>query len=307
MNSIKKILAAAVIIIAIILFSSCYTVTEGHQALLLRLGQLQKNANTNQAKVMLPGLHFKIPFIETAQDFDTRLQTLDITSSRIVTAEKKYVIVDYYVKWRITNLEKFYTSTSGDYQQAGNLLQQQLNDILRAQFGQKTIAEVVSQDRLQIMAELLKQANNGTNSLGIEVTDVRIKQIDLPETVTNTVYQQMQAERERVATQHRSQGQATANALRAQADANVSITIAKAEEAAAQLKANGNATAAKIYADAYNQDPQFYAFYRSMLAYQAAFASKDDILILRPNSEFFKYFNEVGSAPAATLPTQVKQ
>lgn len=306
MNSIKKVLGAVVIIVVILLFSSCYTVTEGHKALLLRLGQLQKNPNTDQVKIMLPGLHFKIPFIEAALDFDTRLQTLDITSSRIVTAEKKYVIVDYYVKWRITNLAKFYTSTGGNYQQAGNLLQQQLNDILRAQFGQRTIVEVVSQDRLQIMAELLKQANNGASSLGIDVTDVRIKQIELPETVTNTVYQQMQAERERVATQHRSQGQATANAIRAEADANVSLILAKAEEHAAQLKADGNATAAKIYADAYNQDPQFYEFYRSMLAYQATFASKNDILILRPDSEFFKYFNEVGSANSSTNNT-VKQ
>lgn len=294
MKSIKTILTAIVVIAVIILFSSYYTVTEGSEALLVRLGQLQKNSETGAVKVMQPGLHFKIPFIEQDQEFDMRLQTLDIKSSRIVTAEKKYVIVDYYVKWQIDNLALFYTSTGGNYQQAGNLLQQQLNDILRAQFGQRTIKEVVSEDRTQIMAELLKQANLGAGKLGINVVDVRIKQIDLPETVTNTVYQQMQAERERAATQHRSQGQAAAEAIRANADAKVSLIIANAEEQAAELKASGNAAAAKIYADAYNQDPQFYAFYRSLLAYQAAFASKNDVLVLKPDSEFFKYFNQAG-------------
>lgn len=291
MNSVKTVLGIVAIIVIIIFISSYYTVDEGSKALLFRLGQMQKNAKTGDVQVMQPGLHFKIPFIEHAQDFDMRLQTLDIKSSRIVTEEKKYVIVDYYVKWRINNLSLFYTSTSADYQQAGNLLQQQLNDILRAQFGQRTIKEVVSQDRAKIMAEILKQANVGANKLGIEVTDVRIKQIDLPDTVTSTVYQQMRAERERVGTEHRSQGLANAEAIRAAADAKVTISIATAQAQAAQFEAEGDAAAAKIYADAYMQDPKFYAFYRSMLAYQAVFVSKDNILVLKPDSEFFKYFN----------------
>lgn len=291
MNSIKSILGIIVILIIIVLFSSYYTVDEGYKALLLRFGKLSQSQKTGKVKVIQPGLHFKIPFIEHVRDFDVRLQTLDIKSSRIVTAEKKYVIVDYYVKWRVIDLPQFYTTTSGNYEQAGELLQQQLNDILRAQFGQRTINEVVSQDRTKIMETLLSQANMNAHKLGIDVIDVRIKKIDLPETVTNTVYQQMRAERERVATEHRSQGKAAAEAIQAQADANVTITIAKAQAQAAQFKAEGDAKAASIYANAYNQDPNFYAFYRSILAYQKAFASKNDILVLSPEGQFFKYFN----------------
>lgn len=291
MNSIKSVFGIIVVLAIIILFSSYYTVDEGHQALLLRLGKLEKNATTGKVEVMQPGLHFKIPFIEHVRDFDSRLQTLDIKSSRIVTEEKKYVIVDYYAKWRISNLAKFFVSTTGNYQQAGSLLQQQLNDALRAQFGQRTIKEVVSQDRINIMANLLKQANSSAHNIGMEVVDVRIKKIDLPETVTNTVYQQMRAERERVATEHRSQGKAAAEAIQAQADANVTITLATAQAEAAKFKAEGDAEAAGLYAKAYMQDASFYAFYRSLLAYQQSFSSKKDILVLKPNSQFFKYFN----------------
>jgi len=283
----------------VILFSSYYTVNEGQQALLLRLGKLEKSAATGKVEVMQPGLHFKIPFIEHVRSFDTRLQTLDIKSSRIVTEEKKYVIVDYYVKWRISNLPQFFISTSGNYQQAGNLLQQQLNDTLRAQFGQRTIKEVVSQDRVNIMATLLTQANVNAHKLGMEVVDVRIKKIDLPETVTNTVYQQMRAERERVATEHRSQGKATAEAIKAQADASVTVAIATAQTQAAKFRSEGDAAAANIYSKAYAQDSAFYAFYRSVLAYQKSFASKHDVLVLKPSSQFFEYFNSAGNRKEA--------
>lgn len=294
MSTIKSLVSMVVIVAIIILFSSYYTVGEGYQALLLRFGNLKQDHKTGMAKVMKPGLHFKIPLIEHAQNFDIRLQTLDIKSSRIVTEEKKYVIVDYYLKWRIHNLPLFFMSTGGDYLQTENLLQQQLNDILRIQFGKHTIKEVVSQDRLTIMANLLAEANVSAKNLGIDVVDVRIKQIDLPDTVTNTVYQQMRAERERVATEHRSQGLATAEAIRADADATVTVTIASAEKQAAQYKAEGSAKAAKIYGDAYSHDPKFYSFYRSLLAYQSAFHGKEDVLILNPNSQFFKYFKSAG-------------
>jgi len=171
---------------------------------------------------------------------------------------------------------------------------------LRAQFGQRTITEVVSQDRINIMANLLKQANLSAHEIGIEVVDVRIKKIDLPETVTNTVYQQMRAERERVATEHRSLGKAAAEAIQAQADANVTVTIATAQAEAAKFKARGDAEAASLYAKAYVQDPGFYAFYRSILAYQQSFASKNDIMVLKPDSQFFKYFNNAGNSNSKT-------
>lgn len=294
MNALKPLFAALLVIAVVLGFSSFFTVREGHHALLLRLGKLEKDSETGKVAVFGPGLHLKVPFIERSRVFDTRLQTLDIKSSRIVTEEKKYVIVDYYVKWRIGNLGKFFISTSGNYQQAGNLLQQQLNDTLRAQFGQRTIQEVVSQDRMKIMAELLSQANISAQKLGVDVIDVRIKKIDLPETVTNTVYQQMRAERERVATEHRSQGKAKAEAIRAQADANVTITLANAKADAAKLRAAGDAQAASIYSVAYSKNPQFFAFYRSMKAYRQAFATKRDIMVLKPEGQFFEYFNHAG-------------
>jgi len=300
MNTIKSAFGIILVLVILVLFSSYYTVDEGHRALLLRLGKLETDSNTGKVEIMRPGLHFKIPFVEHVRDFDTRLQTLDIKSSRIVTAEKKYVIVDYYAKWRISKLAQFFTATSGDYKQADSLLQQQLNDALRAQFGQRTITEVVSQDRINIMANLLKQANLSAHEIGIEVVDVRIKKIDLPETVTNTVYQQMRAERERVATEHRSLGKAAAEAIQAQADANVTVTIATAQAEAAKFKARGDAEAASLYAKAYVQDPGFYAFYRSILAYQQSFASKNDIMVLKPDSQFFKYFNNAGNSNSKT-------
>ncbi len=291
MNALKTLGGIVFVVIIILFFSSYYTVFEGQDALVLRLGKLEKNPTTGKVEVMQPGLHFKVPFIEHVRNFDTRLQTLDITSSRIVTEEKKYVIVDYYAKWRINNLPEFFVATGGDYAQAGKLLQQQLNTILREQFGQRTISEVVSQDRVNIMANILNQANVTAENLGIQVVDVRIKQIDLPETVTNTVYQQMRAERQRIATEHRSEGKAAANAIRAKADADVTVAIADAKAKAAQFRAEGDAKAAAIYAKAYSKDATFYAFYRSLLAYETAFSSKRDILVLKPDSQFFKYFN----------------
>jgi len=295
MSTVKSLLGIIVVALLVIAFSSFYTVHEGQNGLLLRLGKLERDSKTGKVEVMTPGLHWKIPFIEQPRLFDTRIQTLDIQSSRIVTAEKKYVIVDYYVKWRISDLPAFFVRTTGDYIQAGNLLQQQLNDTLRAQFGQRTINEVVSEDRTNIMAKLLEQANITAKTMGIDVIDVRIKKIDLPETVTNTVYQQMRAERERVATEHRSLGRAKAEAIHATADANVTITIATATKQGAKLRALGTAISARIYAEAYTKDAAFYAFYRSIEAYQQSFTNKKDILVLKPDSQFFKYFNTAGN------------
>jgi membrane protease subunit HflC len=278
------------VILLIILFTGTFTVQEGEAALLLKLGKLKKDAS-QQVRVYSPGLHVKWPLVEDVVVFDTRLQTLDTSTSRIGTAEKKDVIVDYYVKWRITNLPLYYTRTSGNEQTAGVLLQQQLNDSIRAQFGKRTINEVVSDERSKIMDALLAQANVGTQALGISVVDVRIKRIDLPTEVSAAVFNRMRAERERVATEHRSMGKAAAEAIRAGADANVTLTLANANAQAADIKGQGTAQAARIYADAYNKDPGFYAFYRSLLAYQQTFQSKDDILVLRPNSHFFRYFD----------------
>jgi len=296
MTTSVKISTFIIILILLILgYSSIYQVNEGQCALLFRLGALVMNPATAKPYIKEPGLHWKMPFITQAYIMDMRLQTLDIKSSRIVTAEQKDVIVDYYVKWRVTDLALYYTRTGGNSQLANQLLEQQLNDSLRAQFGRRTISEVVSDDRTTIMDALSQQANANAQRLGLEVVDVRIKRIDLPTEVSTAVFERMRAERERVATEHRSTGKASAEAIRAQADANVTIMVATAREQAATIRSQGDGEAAKLYADAYTKDPAFYAFYRSLLAYKKIFNNKQNtftnILVLKPDSQFFKYFN----------------
>ena len=295
----SKFFVIVVAIVAfLVLYSSLFVVTEGTQALVLRLGEISKLSN-GQPNVLNPGLHFKVPFISTDLEFDTRIQTLDINSSRIMTAEKKDVLVDYYVKWRIANLAQYYKSTSDDVSRAQVLLQQQVNNGLRAQFGQKTISEVVSDDRLAIMETLRQQANASAQPLGIDVVDVRIKAIDLPTEVSSSVFDRMRAERQRVAAEHRANGRSLAEAIRAKADATVTVTLATANEQAAQLRAQGDAQAAKIYTNAYNADPSFYAFYRSLLAYRNTFSSKQSVLVLSPQTQFFNYFAGISANNAA--------
>lgn len=278
--------------VLLLFYSSAYVVNEGQQAMLLQLGNIVTNAKTKMPYITGPGLHFKWPFINDVQLFDTRLHTLDIKSSRIVTAEQKDLIVDYYVKWRINNLPLYFTRTGGNSAQAQLLLEQQLNDNLRAQFGRRTISDVVSNDRTTIMDTLSKIANDNAQSLGISVIDVRIKRIDLPNEVQTAVFDRMRTERERVATEHRFNGKAEAEAIRANADATATLTVASARTQAAQIRSLGDAQAAKIYADAYNQDPGFYDFFRSLEAYKKIFgAHQQNILVLKPDSQFFKYFN----------------
>jgi membrane protease subunit HflC len=282
-------------IVALLIYFSTYTITEGQQALLLRLGTIETDTKGNPL-VENPGLHFKIPFITQVKLFDMRLQTLDIQSSRIVTAEQKDVIVDYYAKWRINNVVLYYTRTSGDPQQASLLLEQQLNDGLRAEFGRRTISDVVSDDRATIMNALSQQANANAERLGISVIDVRIKRIDLPDEVSTAVFERMRTERERVATEHRSDGKANAEAIRANADASASVALATAKMQAAAMRAQSDKQASVIYTAAYSKDPEFYAFWRSLEAYKAVFAnSANTLLVLKPDSAFFKYFNNLSN------------
>ncbi len=286
----KKLGISLLIAVLIILLASLFIVSEGQGALLLRLGTIEVDRNA-QAVIKKPGLHIKIPLINQVWKFTTRLQTLDIQSSRIVTAEKKDVIVDYYVKWRISNPVLYYTRTSGNATKAQILLEQQLNDGLRAEFGRRTIAEVIADDRASIMDALNQQANQSAKTLGLQIVDVRIKRIDLPAEVSAAIFDRMRAERARVATEHRAQGRANAEAIRANADAQATIIVATTKADAMRIRGEADAQAAQIYAAAYNKDPSFYAFYRSLIAYKKSFASKQDILVLRPDSQFFKYFN----------------
>lgn len=298
MKGFKNAYLFLLIIFVLILYSTFYTINEGEQGIVLRLGNIETSAD-GKPHVEGPGLHYKIPFISQVRIFDTRLQTLDIKSSRIVTAEQKDVIVDYFVKWRINDLALYFTRTGGDAERANQLLEQQLNDGLRAQFGKRSISEVISDDRATIMSTLGQQANASAQPLGITVIDVRIKRIDLPSEVSQAVFERMRAGRERVATEHRATGKASAEAIRANADAQVTIIIATANKQAATIRSQGDAQAASIYADAYSKDADFFAFLRSLQAYKAVFTNKqNNILVLKPDSAFFKYFNGVGTGGA---------
>ena len=276
-------------ILLIGIWTTAYTVPETERALVLVLGQISTDS-AGKPRVVGPGLHFKLPFVSTVVTFDKRLQTLDIQDSRIVTREQKDVLVNSFVKWRIHNFAEFYKATSGVMLRAEELLEQKVSDGLRAQFGRSTIRQVVSEDRDTIMQDLSSAINESASSLGIEVTDVRIKRIDLPDEVSHSVFERMRAERQQVAAAHRADGEKESEMIRANADEQAVVIKATAESEGQRLRGIADAEVARIYAKAYNQDPEFYAFYRSLLAYKASFSSETDFFVLSPDSEFFKYF-----------------
>ncbi|KTD06013.1 membrane protease subunit HflC [Legionella gratiana] len=280
------------VLILLLLLTTVFTVTQGQQGILLRLGRLVNDEATNKVKVLNPGLHFKVPFIENVRIFDTRIQTMDIKSTRIVTREKKDVMVDYYVKWQIDDLAQYFKSTGGNEFKAETLLEQQLNTLLRAQFGKRTISEVVSGGRDDVMELLRKAAEKQAGELGINVVDVRIKGIELPASTSNAIYQRMRADMQKIANKHRADGQAAAEQIQAKADADVIVLLAKTRSEAQKVRSIGQAKAAAIYADAYGKNKEFFALYRSLLAYEGSFKSKKDILVLDQSSAFFDYFKQ---------------
>jgi membrane protease subunit HflC len=280
---------AGLMVLFVLFSSSIYTVSQTEQAILLRLGVVQLDQN-NQPIVVGPGLHFKAPFITSVVRVDMRLQTLDLDSSRIVTSEQKDVLVDAFVKWRINDIVQFYTSTSGDFDRANILLRQKVLDGLRAEFGKETIAELVAGQRSQVMQEIQRNSNNVAQPLGIEVTDVRVKRIDLPNEVLASVYQRMRSDREKEATLIRAEGKQEAMQIRSQADAEVTVTLSTAKAAAADLQAKGTSEAAQIYSTSYQKAPKFFEFYRSLEAYQTAFSSGKNTFVLSPTGQFFNDF-----------------
>lgn len=285
-----KIIGGVLVAFILLLLTSVFTITQGYHGILLRLGKLVKDSETGNALILNPGLHLKLPFIENVRIFDTRLQTLDIKSSRIVTKEKKDVIVDYYVKWRIHNLSQYFRTTGGNQFKAETLLEQQLNTSLRAQFGRRTISDLVSGERDDVMEVLQEKAEQQASQLGIHVVDVRIKGIELPPNTSNAIYQRMRADMQKLANGHRADGNAHAEAIQANADAYVTITLARAKSEGQSIRSKGQAQAARIYADAYNQNQAFFIFYRSLKAYIESFDNKQDLLVLDSNSNFFNYF-----------------
>ncbi len=290
MNTFKTSFGILAFIILILLFASVFTVSQGQKGIVLRLGRLVIDKNTEKVRILNPGLHFKTPFIENVQIFDTRIQTMEIKSTRIVTKEKKDVMVDYYVKWQVSDLAQYFRSTGGIEMKAETLLEQQLNTLLRAQFGKRTISEAVSDGRDDVMDLLRTAAEKQASELGIHVVDVRIKGIELPANTSNAIYQRMRADMQKIANRHRADGQAAAEQIQAKADADVTVLLAKTKSHAQEARAIGQAKAAAIYAQAYNQSKDFFALYRSLLAYEGSFHSKQDVLVLDQSSAFFDYF-----------------
>ncbi len=297
MNKHNKLIAVIAVVVIGFASMSLYTVRADQKAMIQRLGAL-KGASDGSTYIAEPGLHAKWPMIEHVLMFSTKLQNLDIKSSPIVTVEKKRVIADYFVKWRIRDVPQFYKTTGGSIQSTDQLLEQQLNDALRAEFGRRTINEVVSDDRASIMQALNQKANEGAQKLGIDVVDVRIKGIDLPPEVSGSVFARMRAEREKVATELRAKGHAEGEAIRAKADEQATVIVATARKEANDIRAEGDGRAAKIYADAYTQDEAFYSLYRSLEAYRKTFSNPKDIIVVTPQSQFFDYFNQSAKGTA---------
>lgn len=300
MKASKAIVLAVFALVLMILGSSVFTINQGHHAIVLRLGRLVNAPGTAVPLVLAPGLHAKLPFIEGVRIFDTRIQTLDIKSSRIVTKEKKDVMVDYYVKWEIEDLAHYFKATGGNAFKAETLLEQQLNTSLRAQFGKRTISDVVSGGRDDVMDVLRDRAEQQASQLGIHVVDVRIKGIELPSNTSNAIYQRMRADMQKIANHHRADGHAEAEAIAAMADAKVTVLLATAQSEGLVTRAEGQVKAAQIYAEAFGQNKEFFAFYRSLKAYEGSFNSKRDVLVLDQSSAFFDYFNHsiAGSHPS---------
>lgn len=275
------------ILIAVVLGSlSVFRVEQWEQAIVFRF----KEAHRTDSQ---PGLHFMVPLIDTAQKFSTQLLNVDQQPQRFLTVEKKDVIVDYYAKWKITNVERFYTATKGgDFTYANTLLGQRINTALRDEFGKRTVKEVVASEGGQIFDIVKSETTTFPDELGITVFDVQTKRIDLPEEVSHSVYERMRAERLRVAKDFRARGEEAAERIEAKADRDREVILAEAYRDAETVRGEGDAQATEIYADAFGRDEEFYAMYRSLNAYKNVFAGGNDILLLKPDSEFFKYFNQ---------------
>lgn len=295
-NKAILILLSGLLIVGLL---SVFTVDERERAIKFQLGRIVRADYT-------PGLYFKVPFVQNVQKLDGRVQNLDAPPELYLTSEKKNLIVDSFVKWRIGDAERFYTSTGGSPLLASDRLSAFVRKGLRDEFGKRTLNEVVSGQRSDIMEILQDTVTDKAGALGVEIVDVRIKRIDLPEEVSNSVYQRMSAEREEVAKDFRSRGEMSAKIIRAKANREREVMLAEAERDAERVRGQGDARAAETYANAFKQDPEFYSLYRSLNAYKKSFDSKSDLMLLEPDSDFFKYFKEptgtrtlMGNSPTA--------
>ena len=278
-------ISALSLITVIIISQSIFVVSEIERAVKLRFGEIVQFD-------LKPGLHFKWPIVNSIRYFDSRILTLDAQPQRYLTSEKKALMVDSFIKWRIKDVAKYFTTTGGDEERAKRLLSQRVDTGLRNEFGIRTVKEVVSGERDQLMNSLTSMLDKiAQEELGVEVIDLRVKRIDLPLEVSDSVYNRMRTERERLARELRAQGNEVAEKIRATADKDKTIILADAYREAEETRGNGDAKATATYAEAYSKDPEFYDFTRSLKAYQATFQSKGDILLIDPDSDFFKYLN----------------
>jgi modulator of FtsH protease HflC len=285
---VKNIVIVAILAVLLLAANAVFVVSESQVGVLFQLGRI--------VRTDIPaGLHFKLPMVQDVRVFERRLLTLDAQPERYLTSEKKDVNVDFFAKWRIKDVRKYYSTTSGDELQATQRLTPILKEALRNQITQRTLRETVSDARSSMTEALVKTSNEAAQTLGIEVVDVRIKRIDLPEEVSESVYNRMRAERARVANELRSQGTEASDAIKANANRERQVILAEAERDAQRMRGEGDARAAEIYAQAYGRDAEFYGFHRSLEAYRRAFAAGDGVLVLDPDSEFFRYFEGAGA------------
>ena len=278
------------VIVLVVLSGSMFTVDQRQNAMVFQLGEVV-SVKTK------PGLYFKLPLVQNVRYFDTRILTLDSADpERFITSEKKNVLVDSFIKWRVIDAKQFYVSVGGDEMRAAIRLNQTVNDGLRAEFGKRTINDVVSGQRDAIMSTIRQKADQDARKIGIQVVDVRIKRVDLPETVSENVYRRMEAERKQVANELRSTGAAEAEKIKADADKQKDVIVAEAYRDAQRVKGEGDAKAGAVYAAAYGKNAEFYAFYRAMQAYRESFKNKSDVMVLDPSADFFKYMKNPRAA-----------
>ena len=287
-------LVAALIAVVLVLSGALFTVDQRQNAIVFQLGEVKD-------VIKSPGLHFKWPMIQNVRYFDMRILSYDdVEPLRFITSEKKPVLVDSYVKWRIKDVSQFYISVQGDEFRAATRIRQTISDSLQAEFGRRTVHDVVSGQRDEIMAVVREKVDQDLGRIGVAIIDVRLKRVDLPPEVSESVYRRMEAERKRVANELRSTGAAAAERIRADADRQREVILAEAYRDAQQVKGEGDAKATDIYAKAFSQNPEFYAFYRSMEAYRSTFRGKSDLMLLAPDSDFFRYLKDPsGRAPAS--------
>ena len=285
-------IVAVVIVVLLLVSGTLYTVDQRQNAIVFQLGEVKD-------VVQKPGLHLKIPLLQNVRLFDMRILTFDDAEPlRFITSEKKPLLVDSFVKWRITDVKQYYVSVQGDEFRAATRIKQTISDGLQAEFGRRNMHDVVSGQREEIMSEVRQKAGIDLKRIGVEIIDVRLKRVDLPQDVSDSVFGRMQAERKRIANEQRSTGAAEAERIRADADRQREIIVAEAYRDSQRIRGDGDAKSAAIYAAAFNQNPEFFAFYRSMDAYRSVFRGRNDLMLLESNSDFLRYFRDSLGKPS---------